>query len=141
MEIYTTNDALNVLYRCGIRAPATLKNYLHKGHFQISERTLRDKLKILEKDGFISDKRKCASGRAPSLNDKDKEDILDLLDHQPELNAKEIKSTLELACNTKPIRAFLKDSGFKFLRIIKKPYLTQQHQEDRLSFAQKHLHE
>ena len=65
MEIYTTNDALNILYRYGIRAPVTLKDYLHKGisryqreHYEINSKFWRkmDLLVIREKvplGGFL----------------------------------------------------------------------------------------
>ena len=54
---YTVNDALNILWRCGIKTVPNLLKHLQLGEFQIAESTLYRKLKILESDGMIIDRR------------------------------------------------------------------------------------
>ena len=40
---YTTDDALNILFRCGILTAPTLLKHLRKGGFKIAESTLEKK--------------------------------------------------------------------------------------------------
>jgi len=63
------------------------------------------------------------------------------MDREPENNAAEIKSKLKLKCSTLPIRNFLKESGFKFLRIISVPRLTTDQKEERVVFARRHRYD
>ena len=64
MASYTTNDALNILYKCEIRTHDTLKMHLAIGGFKIPDSTLWAKLTDLEKNGIIEDLRQTNSGDA-----------------------------------------------------------------------------
>lgn len=141
MPLYTTNDAINILYKCGIRTHGTLKMYLVNGGFKISDSTLWNKLAELDENGKVEDKRKSNSGRKAYLTQKHKQDIMAVLDKDPEKDAAEIKAKLKLQCSTLPIRNFLKDVGFKFLRILTVPRLTPKKKQDRVEFAQRHRHD
>lgn len=141
MKDYTINDALNILYRCGIKTAASLKDRLTRGGFQISMRHLYTKLNILEEDGYIDERRKGNSGRRSVLSRTNKQNILVLLEQKPEVNASEIKSILGLSCGTDAIRNFIHQQGFKFLKIIERPILSNKHKEARLQFAINHLND
>jgi transposase len=141
MTTYTTNDAINILYKCGIKTHGTLKMYLKNGGFKISDSSLWSKLAELDENGLVVDNRKSHSGRKAYLTEKDKTGIMALLAKDPEKDAAEIKAKLKLQCSTLPIRNFLKEVGFKFLRILSVPRLTPKKKEARLNFARKHRHD
>ena len=109
--------------------------------FKIPDSTLWVKLADLEKNGIIEDLRQTDSGRKAFLIERDKGRIIGLLEREPEKNAAEIKSKLKLKCSTLPIRNFLKESGFKFLRIISVQRLTTDQKEKRVIFAQRHRYD
>ena len=57
MDRYDVNDAINILWKCGIRTFPSLLMYLNKGGYKIQERTLWNKIDELMKNGFVSDHR------------------------------------------------------------------------------------
>ena len=138
MSNYTTDDAVNILYRCGITTLPTLLKYLHKGNFTIPERNLERKLTLLNQGQEVCDKRKGASGRPSVVSQRDETRILCLLEKEPCLNAAEIKTNLKLPYNAKTIGRFLKLKGFEYLRISERPRLSAEDREERLKFAKRH---
>jgi len=115
--------------------------HLAIGSFKILDSALWAKLADLEKNGIVEDLRQTNLGRKAILTERDKGRIIALMDREPENNAAEIKSKLKLKCNTLPIRNFLKESGFKFLRIISVPRLTTDQKEERVVFARRHWYD
>jgi transposase len=138
MSDYTTDDAINILYRCGIRTLPTMLKLLRKGDFNISERNLARKIQILNEKSEVHDKRKGASGRPSVLTKQDKSRIVTLLEREPFLNTAEIKASLKLSCGVRKIGRFLKQEGYKYLRVAKVPRLTVDDKENRLQFAKRH---
>ena len=55
---YTTDDALNILWRCGIQTLPTLMKLLNRGKFQASERTVEKKVAKLKGGEVLEDHRK-----------------------------------------------------------------------------------
>jgi len=138
MEKYSVNDAINILYRCGITKVPTMQKHLNTGKFQISERNLWRKMAILSEKKQIEDRRKAASGRAPVLTPRDQERIIELLKTEPLYNTAEIKASLKLICGVRTIGRFLKAAGYKFLRIKETPRLKEEDKKDRVDFARRH---
>lgn len=62
---YTVNDAVTILYRCGIRTIPTLKKYLDTGGFPIAERTLQKKVQILGQGKVLEDQR--SNNKRPTI--------------------------------------------------------------------------
>jgi predicted transcriptional regulator len=133
----TVNNALNVLYRCGIRTLEGLKDRLRRGKYQISNSSLYTKFKTLQEGQVLLDER-ASNTRPPVLAENDKDRIEDLLGKEPELNAAEIKKKLRLLCSSMTINRALKNLGYEFLRIVKKPALSQDQKVARLAFAEAH---
>jgi len=92
----------------------------------------------LVKNGIVEDHRQTNSGSKTFLMDRDKSRIIGLMERESENNAAKIKSKLKLKCNILTIRNFLKESGFKFLRIISVPRLTHNQKEEQVIFVQRH---
>ena len=135
------NDAINILWKCGIRTPASLLLYLKKGGYKIEERQLRDKIKEIEKVGFVADHRAGRSGRQRVLSQKDQKQIDALIKREPEINAAEIKTRLGFSCSQKIIREYLHAIGLKFMRILRAPQLTPEQKWARVAFTKFHRHD
>ena len=138
MSGYTTNDIINVLWMCGVRTQGGLLMYLRNAGRQISNRTIRSKIKELEENDEVSDQRKEHSGRKRALTTRDETRITTLLNRRPELDAAEIKRQLGLTCSTNVIREYLHKIGFKFLRVVPVPRITLKYKEKRLAFARRY---
>jgi transposase len=138
MKNYSVNDAINILYKCGITKVPTMQKHLKRGKFKISDRNLWRKMATLSKKKEIEDHRKAASGRAPALTPRDQERIIDLLKKEPLYNTAEIKANLKLVCAVRTIGRFLKEAGYKYMRIKETPRLNDEDKGDRVKFARRH---
>ena len=54
---YTVNDAVNILFTCGIRTIPTLLKHLCIGGFKIAQSTLEKKVAILRSRELVYDKK------------------------------------------------------------------------------------
>jgi len=81
-------------------------------------------------------------GRKFYLTTKDKANISSLLDKHSDYNVAEIKLELKLQCTTKLLFwDFIKESGFKFLRILEASKTKTEIRGDRVNFARRHRHD
>jgi len=134
---YTINDAINILYACGITTVPTMLKYLNRGGFDISERNLYRKLDEIRENGVVVDKR-VDNKRPKILKEEDLAAIAGELEKDPEVNAVEIKKSLRLSCSSETINRALKNMGYKYLRILSSPDLDGPKKALRQSFAESH---
>jgi len=95
---YTTDDALNILFRCGIQTVPTLLKHLRKGGFKIAESTLEKKLLILKKDGIIEDQR-VNNSRPPYFDDQKLKKFKTIMTETPEASAPNITQKGKFKCS------------------------------------------
>jgi len=134
---YTTNDALNILYRCGIHNPQALLLHLQKGNFEISERTFYRKLDILKNRGIIIDGRQ-SNGRQKILKEMDIEKLNEYHTKNPTASCPEMRNNLNFPCSPRTIYNSLILEGYKYMRIQETPLMSNKHIQKRLEFATQH---
>jgi len=135
---YTTDDALNILFRCGIQTVPTLLKHLRKGGFKIAESTLEKKLSILKKDGIIEDQR-VNNSRPPYFDDQKQKKLKTIMTETPEASAPNITQKGKFKCSPKTVSNELKRQGFKYLRVNSVPLMTSEHKVLRTQFAFNHI--
>lgn len=132
-------EAIKLLYQCGIYKPKTITRRLEIGGMPVSLRTVQRKVAVFKTEGTTGAKRLKKLRRKPVLTQAKKRKILELNDAQPFLSAQDIKIKLKLSCSLPTIRTCLKDFGKEYLSTILKPQLKPDHITDRLNFALAHV--
>ena len=135
---YTTNDALNILFRCSIQTAPTLMKHLMRGGFEISESTLKKKFAIL-KDGKVLEDGRKSNKRPPYLTEEKLKKIKEAHQAAPEGSSLQIARKAKLKRNPRTVNRGLQKLGLKYMRIEKVPFLTEDHKLKRIAFAQAHL--
>ena len=134
---YSTNDAISVFYRCGIKTIPILMKHLNIGKFQVNERTVRRKVQILESGKILEDGRK-ANKRPKILSETDMKRVEKQLETKPESSASELVQSLKLYCSPSTMNQELKNFGFRYMRILKSPLIKQEHKQKRIKFTNDH---
>lgn len=137
---YNTNDAINILFRCGIQTIPALLKHLEKGGFEIAERTLKKKVSILRQGSMIEDERKNNS-RPPYFCDQNLKKLKTAITKTPEASAPNLVKKAKLSCCPKTVSRELRKEGFKYLRVKTVPYMTSGHQDKRIEFATNHIND
>jgi len=134
---YTTNDALTILYRCGIQTVAILLKHLQRGGFPACERTIRTKLKKLQGGEVLEDGRK-SNARPPTLGEVQLRKLKSAYEAAPLTSAPGLKQKAKLTCSPRTISRGLQKLGLKYMRIKPHPLIKEEHIRQRLEFAKAH---
>jgi len=134
---YTTDDALNILWRCGIQTQPTLMKLLNRGKFQASERTIEKKMAKLKVGEVLEDHRK-SNGRTPFLNESKLKRPKEVHQANPTATAGELGRKAKLKCSARTVSRGLLKLGLEYRRIRTIPLLTLDQKAKRVEFAESH---
>ncbi len=135
---YSTDDALAILYRCGIQTVPTLLKYLQRGGFKACERTIKTKLDKLNKSEVLEDARK-SNKREPYLTEPRLKKLKKAHHNNPLSLAPELAQKAKFSCTSRTICRGLQKLGLHYMRIKTIPLITEEQKAARLHFA--HTHE
>lgn len=135
---YTVNDAVTILYRCGIQTIPTLLKHLHTGGFQIAESTLAKKVRILRDGNILEDGRVKNKGSTYLTSDRLKRLKDAHTEEEPESSAVQLCKKTRLKCTPRTISNGLQKLGLKYMRIATVPFMKEVHIQQRLTFATAH---
>ncbi len=134
---YTVNDAINILFRCGITTVPTLMKHLARGKFEVSERSVQKKVSELKAGDILQDGRKSNSGPTIWTEEKLKK-LKKVQEGSPLALAPELAEKSKLKCHPRTISRGLAKLGLKYSKICTIPVLTERHIAQRLEFANSH---
>jgi len=137
---YTVNDAVSILYMCGIHTIPTLHKHLTTGGFKIAESTLKKKVAILRAGQQLEDHRKY-NFKEPYLTENRLKKLKTKHDKAPEASAPQLLSKAKFKCTPRTINRGLQKVGFKYMRIHTVPYMKPIHITQRINFAKEHLND
>jgi transposase len=134
---YTTDDALAILYRCGITTVHNLMNHLKRGGFQSSQSNVEKKLAKLRNGDVLEDQRK-HNGATPYLNEPKLKQLKKAHDDSPYLTARALGQKAKLKCDPRTINRGLHKLGLVYKRIYTFPDIKPDQEEKRVTFGEAH---
>jgi len=139
MENNKREQAVKLLFSCGIKKPETIHRLTERGHIKGSLRTVQRDVHDLNEGIDIEKHDTSKMGRPHKLTEETKMEIEEMLEEDPYLNSVQIVHKANLDCNPRTVRNFLQEEGYKWRPVKSSFLLDPKHFPARFKFAKTHM--